>query len=53
MYSKLNYANHANLCMKLWHLSGFKGVEMFDFFSFFDDTQGGGRKGPGINTGTC
>lgn len=35
MYSKLNYANRANLYMKLWHLSGFKGVEMFDFFFFF------------------
>lgn len=34
MYSKLNYANRANLYMKLWHLSGFKCVEMFDFFFF-------------------
>lgn len=34
MYSKLNYANHANFYMKLWHLNGFKGLGMFDFFFF-------------------
>lgn len=34
MYTKLNYANHANLYMNLWHLNGFKGVGMFDFFLF-------------------